>query len=265
VYLILHKILARLPQKLTHGLLNFFLKRVFKYRYAVIQNNLKAVFYTKGMEEISVLVNEYYNNLARYISEIIRYPEKNLVKNGFIHFENGHLLEDYNPDKKHLIILTGHIGNWELIIPSLPLITTTKVYGVYKPLSNKSLDKYILKFRGKFGLVLTPMHKVVRYISNSSQRKAYVFINDQSPPLTSEGSIIEFLGQPTKWYNGIEKINKYYDCAFLYMHCYPKNFGYTIKFEPLDSNIPLIDYINKLEIDIRKYPSFWLWSHKRWK
>ena len=38
-----------------------------------------------------------------------------------------------------------------------------------------------------------------------------------------------------------------------------------ISFEKLEEKNPLSQYVNKLEEDIKVHPSFWLWSHKRWK
>ena len=224
-----------------------------------------SVFQNKDQREIKSLIKKNYKALARYISEIIKFPSTNLLSNNFLEFKGVELLKTHLPDKKHVILLASHLGNWELSIPSIPLITNLTVHGVYKPLSNKLLDRYIIKFRSKFGLKLSPMEHVFRKMKEAEQREIFVFINDQSPPKNGKGSIIDFFDMPTKWYNGIEKMNQKFDCSFIYMKCKPKDFGYKISFEKLEGNNPLLHYVNKLQQDIKNHPSFWLWSHKRWK
>ena len=72
------------------------------------------------------------------------------------------------------------------------------------------------------------MEHVFRKMKESHEREIFVFINDQSPPIHSKGSLIDFFGIPTKWYNGIEKMNQKFDCTFIYMKCKPKDFGYLV-------------------------------------
>jgi KDO2-lipid IV(A) lauroyltransferase len=230
----------------------------------MIFSNINASSISSSVEETKLISNKYYHVVARYISEIIKYGRRDYYKQQIVNFKNPNLLESSLDNSKNVILFGSHLGNWELVVPSLSAITSNQVVGIYKPLANNSLDKYITELRGKYGLKLAPMEQVLKQFYLPANC-GYVFINDQSPAKGSSGRWIDFLGRPTYWFNGIEKINKKFECSYIYIRVVPKKSTYNVEFVPITSEDPLKAYVSLLEKDIAEYPEYWLWSHNRWK
>ena len=67
----------------------------------------------------------------------------------------------------------------------LPLYSNTKFVSIYKPLTNKHFDKFMIDNRSRYGMILTPMQHVVREVINNRKnniRSLYSFLTDQTPP-----------------------------------------------------------------------------------
>jgi KDO2-lipid IV(A) lauroyltransferase len=247
-------------------MISFVIKNLLRYRKEVIEENLKNVKWKLPIN-INDVKSEYYGIIGKYITEIMAVftmSEKKLLNKVQLEQESLTTIEKMDK-KKRIILLSNHLGNWELVSMALPRYLKRNVIGVYKPLSNKYLDKILNSNRKRFGLQLAEMSEILRCIaSHETEGQAYLFINDQSPQKNAKGAEIEFLGRPTKFYNGIEKINERYDCDNYYIKVSPKTDVYFIGLEKIEKPL-LINYAQKLERDIHEFPSYWLWSHRRWK
>lgn len=242
-------------------LMTTIIKDILRYRYPIIRDNLKLCF---GAEYQANLIKEYYQYLTHLILETTssKYWEIEKIKST-VYIETDQL-NKINDSKQQVVILCAHVGNWEVIIPSLPLYISRKVYGVYKPISNKKVDRWIFELRSRFGLILKPMEQIVRSFYTDKDG-VFIFINDQSPPRGSTGSWIPFFGIDTLWHDGIIKLSRGKDIIFYYQKVKMNKGNYHITFEELNVNTVLEDYSSKLERDIVAQPQCWLWSHNRWK
>lgn len=260
---LLYQFISRLPVSWVRSFSYFLLKNVTKYRSTIILENLELCFPELRSEELVKIRKDYYRVLSRYFSEIVAFNKSS--KEEILKNYNFQISENYwSSIKGNTILMASHFGNWEVVIPLLPLFCPYRVIGVYKPLSNKRADEIIYNLRSKYGLELVPMEKVVR-LFNDEEPKIFVFINDQSPSKGSNGSWIKFMGNDTLWYEGILKLKKKFSIDFSYLKIWPNHSTYDIKIENLDDAKPLHDYVEKLETNIHQNRAYWLWSHRRWK
>jgi KDO2-lipid IV(A) lauroyltransferase len=151
-----------------------------------------------------------------------------------------------------------------------------KVITIYKPLKNKYFDQFIFKLRSKYGLVVTPMHQIIRDLvkcRSENVRTLSGFVGDQTPPPNENAYWTTFLNQETGFYRGAEKVALKYDMAVIFMNIVKVKRGYyniecKLMTEQPREEAPdsiISRYAEMLEEVIREKPEYWLWSHRRWK
>ena len=253
---------------------------IIKYRSAVIDQNLTNSFgSTLQPIQIKDIKKSFYKNLIRYLGEImyvVAWPKEKLTSS--ITVVDKDKWDKYFTSHKSIIVTASHYGNWEMNIVLLPALLQRKVIGFYKPMSNATMDNIMVGIRAKFGLELHPIDQTARIMH---QRKGediiYIFIADQTPLNMNGVYWNTFLGQRTPWLNGPEKLAKKFDYPVLYLDQIPADYTTSKQFYTLDikeiSATPRQNdegqitekYSQLLEKEILSNPSFWLWSHKRWK
>ena len=246
------------------------------YRKKVVFINLQNSFPEKSREEIKKIAKGFYKHFADVLIEIIKLihiNQKTLSKH--IKYLNFEILDKLYNQKKHVIAVTGHYGNWEWGI-GIPKYTNYNVIILYQPISNKYFNDLILKLRTQFGIKLVHMNKAIRTILRYQQQKKLTlsfFIADQSPQKNNIQYWTTFLNQETPVYFGIEKIAKKTNQAVVFFKMQKVKRGYytveIIKLFDETKNTEQYEitekHIRALENVINIQPEHWLWSHRRWK
>lgn len=267
VYRILLSIFSFIPYKrkgITSKVFTFVLASLVSYRKKVILTNLTSSFPEFDSNKIQTISNAYYSVLVTYLFETIQvYSKPKDFFHNKITFTNPEIL-DTLPEKSNIII-GSHYGNWEWAAMLQPLYTERKIVALYKPLSNKVLDKIVKEKRARFGLELLSMEEAVRKISKATESKSYIFVSDQSPAQATTGQWRNFLHQPTLFYEGAVVLAKRYGLKVFYQHVECKDEKYIVTYLPLDDTNIIDQYVLLLESQIKQMPEWWLWSHRRWK
>lgn len=248
---------------------------VFAYRKKVVLGNLKNSFPEKSEKEIMLICKKYYRNLCDLLLESIKTVSWNskAVKKR-IKLNNAELFKRLHEEGKSILIVMGHIGNWEWGGPCFSLSCNYQLYVIYQPLSNTYYDKIFVKARTKFNTKIIPRKDTLKsIIANKSGISASALIADQAPGPIKSALWMKFLNQDTAVFNGPEKIAKKMNLPVVYMNIERVKRGYyeltpTLLFEnpkTTEDNEITIAFNRKLEESILKYPDNWLWSHRRWK
>lgn len=245
------------------------------YRQSTITKNLKNSFPLKSIAEIQALRNNYIKHLSIIICESLKgfsIEQSDLAKR-FV-FNNPKVANKYYDQKRSIILVLGHIGNWEWGQAIVSHYLKFKCIGVYKSLTNQSFDKYLLKKRSQYDVKLLTQKEILKYIiANPDELNVYIFIADQYPP-SEPRLLVDFLNQKTYFDSSVEKIAKKYNLPVIYAdikssskpHSYMTDL-IEISASPVQSPVGEItkSYARLLEININRQPELWLWSHKRWK
>ncbi len=243
----------------------------------VAYNNLSNAFGDhKTPSEIRMIAREAFKNFARIPFEMgwaLRLNLNDFMRycrvNGFLNLQKAHA------KGKGVLILTLHIGNWELL--SNPVIFDGYKAGfVYRPLDFKPADKFITHYRSRFGGVPIPKKKSMRKILRPLKKGQCVGILLDQDSGRAAGVFADFFGKPACTNKGLAllalKTGAPVIPAFLARH----GTRFIIEFGP---EIPLVQtgqkekdilantqqYNRALEDIIRRYPEQWLWVHRRWK
>lgn len=266
--------LAWLPKRvlfLFADIFYFIVYYLIPYRKSVVCTNLSRSFPEKSYGEIKQLAKQYYRYFADLFFENIYLlgasPEKLL---GSTSFENMELLKNYYEEKKSVVVITGHYGNWEYM--SL-LFFFFKFKIAYKE-QKGAVDRLMKHIRSRFrDDQLIPMQQILRYmLTHKEEQRIYVFIADQSPTDKSK-CWTTFLHQDTNFFGGAEKMAAHLDLPVVYMEILRKGrASYHFSFssicetpKELPEHEVTIRFAALLEDAIKRNPQYWLWSHKRWK
>ncbi|MBW2109779.1 MAG: lauroyl acyltransferase, partial [Deltaproteobacteria bacterium] len=152
-------------------------------------NNLKLAFgHEETPDQIQQLARKVFRNLGRILFEIgwaLRLNPEDFSR----YFSIRHLsrLEAAYQKGKGVLILTGHMGNWELLTVIGRMIGyPTSI--VFRPLDFAPLNRFFERFRGRFGARLIPSQWAMAGILRSLKRGELVAV---------------LLDQNVDWYQGV--------------------------------------------------------------
>jgi len=236
--------------------------------------NLKKSFPEKSDEEIQKIQDKFY----RYFCDLIFETFKTLTikpdtLKKHVKFDDMTAFEDFYKQGRSVIIVMGHLGNWELGGARFSQDPYHQLFVIYHPLANKYFDRLVYHMRTRLGNKLYAMQDTFRgMIRNKNEVTATAFIADQTP--SPEGSYwTTFLNQDTPIFVGTAKIAKKLKYPIIYVSIKrPKRGYYEVVSELLIENpgsLPEDEiserHTRRLERDIRENPHIWLWTHRRWK
>ena len=276
-------LLALLPFRILYLISDFFYFIIYyigRYRRKLVWKNLCNVFPKKTQSEIRKIERDFYRHFCDYFVETIKLLHISDVQmqKHFV-FNNMEPVQHYLDKKQPIVLVLGHYGNWEWV-PSIMLhlkIDADLIFGqVYRPLRNKTFDRFFLYLRKRFHSVGFTKHDVYRDIVNlRKEKKNWIigFMSDQKPSGNQIPYRMLFLNQETPVLTGTEKIARHTGAAVCYLDITCLKRGYyegsifvisdhsseTSEFEITEK------YIRCLEQTIFRNPSAYLWTHNRWR
>jgi len=254
----------------------FVLYRLLGYRKQVVLTNMRNSFPGKTEDEINQLAKKYYHYLCDLTLETFKtltISKKTMVKRCRFTDEALQTFNELAAKNQSIILVMGHLGNWEWAGNSFSLLCKHHLYVIYHPLSHKQFDGLMYSMRSRFGTGLIPMKDTFRQmLANRNELTATAFIADQSPP--KEGAHwMDFLNQETPVFKGTELIARKINYPIVYGSIKRVKRGYyevsveVLIEQPKDTSEGEITetHTRRLEQDIVAQPETWIWSHRRWK
>src|ERR1051326_3892676 len=272
-------LISVLPYWLFYGfsdLVFFLLYYVIGYRKKVVMQNLKNSFPGREEKELRRIMRRYYRYLCDLFLETFQTltmsRDFSLRRCGF-DARAKELFDKYHSERKSVIIVMGHFGNWEWGGNTFSIVCRQQLYVIYHPLVNPYFNSLIVKMRTRFGTKLIAMRDTFKdMVKNRAEINATAFIADQTPP--PEGAYwTTFMNQDTPVFQGTEKIAKKLNYPVVYVSVRRQRRGHYLLYaetlfeEPAKTADGEISeaHTRRLEADIKSQPETWLWSHRRWK
>jgi KDO2-lipid IV(A) lauroyltransferase len=247
-----------------------------KYRRKIVRKNLELSKVAKSTKDLIRIEKKFYRHLTDVFFEMFKFysisPEE--MKKRF-YIENPEIFYELEKKNKSVMFMTSHYGGFEWFlsinyhVPQLP-------FAVYTPLTNKSLDSLIKKFRLRHGSKLISRYKAGSYIKKQiKENKLFLYgmAADQSAQIRSITYWKEFLGVKVPVFTGSERIAKQHDIPVVFGKVVKIKRGHYKVVVDLISEFPneykdyqITDiYIKKLEKQIREIPEYYYWTHNRFK
>jgi Lauroyl/myristoyl acyltransferase len=238
--------------------------------------NLAKSFPEKMGNELKNIEREFYKHFCDIFFENLILPFLSIKRlNKRFVYKNPEILEPYYQKNKSVIIYAGHYGNWEMAL-NITSFIKHKLYTAYKEQHIKGFNKFIIRTRRRKGIELVLMNnfakQLVRNIQDGIPTMAFL-LGDQRPDMFNVRYWTTFLNQDTPVLLGPERLSKKLDLPVFFFDLKKTGRGkYETSFILIEDNpsqtkeFEIIEKCTQyLENMIKRDPTIWLWTHKRWK
>jgi KDO2-lipid IV(A) lauroyltransferase len=273
--------LGRMPRglaRLLAGLLSWGVYRLMGRLRRVGERNLGLALPELSFTERERILRRVFRHLGWQLVEFCRmsrYSAENT--RGWIRTEG---LEHYVAAQargKGVLVLTGHLGAWELSSFYHSLMGFPMGM-VIRPLDNRLLDDFVNRIRCLHGNRVLPKDEFARGLLTAMHAGETVGIlmdTNMTPP---QGVFVRFFGVTACTASGLARVALKTSAAVLpgFLLWEPDEGQYVLHFGPellfahtgqaeADILTATQQCNDALETWIRRYPDQWLWIHRRWK
>ncbi len=265
---------------LLSNLISFILYYVIRYRRKVVRKNISESYPNLSRRKRWLIERRFYTHFCDIFMESVKFfsiSKKELMKR--MQFKGVELVEDSCRRGKSCGIYLGHYGNWEWP-SSMPLWINPELgltAQLYHPLENLVTDRLVYYTRQRFGGISIPANQSIReLVKYQKLGKPLIigFVADQTPWWRDIHYWTNFLNHPdTPVFTGAERIMKKFDMDVYYLDIRRIRRGkYVAEYKRITTTpkeCPEFwiteQYNRMMEKTINRAPSYWLWSHNRWK
>ena len=276
-YYVLVLPLSYLPLPVLYIFTDFFyllLITIAPYRKSVIEGNIARSFPAKTQAEQKKIKRQFYRHFTNLLAEGVKNLtiSKKVLQRRF-RVLNPELMDDLYAKGKNVLLVSGHYNNWEWLISSQPLHFKHKAYGIGMPMTSAFWDKKINARRSRFGMNVIHAKNYKEELSKATDTHAVLVLSDQSPGDSLKSYWMNFLNQQTAVLFGTELMANELDYAVVFFVIRKVRRGkYEMELTEITQNARALNWgeiteahAHLLEKEITNAPSYWLWSHKRWK
>lgn len=275
--------LSLLPFRALYVFSDFLYILIYKlvgYRKAIVRRNLASSFPEKSAEELVCIERGFYHWFCDYFVETIKLlsitPQE---MRRHIEFRNIEELERCYDEGQSCAAILGHYCNWEWLSATGIAYTRHKdaVSGlIYHPLYSEVFNRLFVSLRSHLGGVCIAKNEILRYLVKYKKEKRHSlfgYISDQVPKWENIHLWVDFLNHDTPVFTGGERIMRKMNNAVFYVDMERTRRGhYTCTFKLITKEpgrLPEYEitgtFFKMLERSVRRQPSYYLWTHNRWK
>ena len=251
--------------------------RPFGIRRGVVERQVAAAFPDAGADEVRRIARAAYEHLGRTTIEVALLP--GLGREGVLALFEGvdgwEHVERAMTEKKGILFVTGHLGNWELA-GSYVASRGIPLDAVVRRQTNPMFDRWLNETRARIGMNVVPDSEAVRRIPRSlRQGRTIALVADQGVKGLAS-TFVPFFGRPAKTPRGPAVFALRFDAPILFATALRQPSGkYRFFIEPVpvartgdtedDVDETVAAYTRVIEAFVRRYPEQYLWHHRRWR
>ncbi|MCS6988473.1 MAG: lipid A biosynthesis acyltransferase [Chloroherpetonaceae bacterium] len=248
-----------------------------KLRRKLVETNLRLSFPEKSEEERARIARQVYIEQAQSLLEIMRAPliRSKADAEKIFEVKNMSLAERLCAEGKGAVVVSAHFGNWELKAMCWAFLAKPCVI-VYKPFSNKFLDKKMLEWRTLGGNEFISMSDAPKLgLKRLREGKFLALLSDQAAH--GDDYFTNFLGREAAIFLGAAVFALRTKLPVILSMSRRIGVGKhllelsEIKTDDLTSfsaeNVRILAerYTRAIEDYVCRYPEQWFWLHNRWK
>jgi KDO2-lipid IV(A) lauroyltransferase len=246
-------------------------------RRDVVERQVAGAFPELSAHEVRDIAIASYAHLGRTSIETALLPSyhRNRIIDLFDDVEGWSILEERLARDKGLIMVTGHLGNWELggaylAARGLP------IDAVARYMANPLFDRYLTDTRERIGMTVVHDDEAVRRVPRALRAgHAVAFLMDQGA-VGLASTWVPFFGRLAKTPRGPAVFALRLGAPIVFGAALRQPNGhYRLTFEPIDSTPTgdlerdveriVTEYTSVLERWVRRAPEQYFWHHRRWK
>ena len=247
--------------------------RPFRIRRDLVEANLRIAFPDRDPAWIRRTAAASYAHLGREAVNTMLAARNPGAFSDAVHHEGLDLLRERLETGRGVVLLGGHLGNWELGAGSLAL-AGLPVFAVARRQRNPLFDRRIVAVRNRLGIQLIRRGDARKEVLGSlRQNRVVVFIADQDA--RQAGVFVPFFNRAASTARGPAVFAQRSGAELAFMAPVREPDGrLRVRIEPLDvpqgGETGLVEritraYMAMLEKAVREVPEQYLWHHRRWK
>jgi KDO2-lipid IV(A) lauroyltransferase len=246
---------------------------LFRKRRKLALDNLNQALgknYTPAQQKN--IIKKVFINLSLNFVEFLRFEEINSTNlSQFVTFHGKEYFDAAYEKKQGILLLTGHIGNWELLAASISLVGVRGSMLV-KSAHQKFFDDFLIQQREAKNIKLfygkNSIRDILKFLKSGGAMGSII---DQHG-IGRDSVIVPFFGRPASTLKGLAVLSERTNIPVIPGYIYrDENFHHHLVFFPpiqhTDNSIEgrTLQYTQWLESVITKHPDQWMWTHNRWK
>jgi len=249
---------------------------VIGIRRSVTLENLGKAFPDRTEEWIRRTAGACYRHFGRVGVELARLPKLDVQWiEKYVDILGRDVLDRSQARGKGGVVMSGHLGNWEIMGAS-PSVLGYPVTYIVTTQRNKAVERWMDELRAGRGIEIIKTHdNPIRMIRSLKKNRLIAVLCDQDAH--EDGEFIPFFGRLASTPRGGAVLQLKTDASpiFCYATGLPRG-RWRITFEDIpvpqegmdrkDAETAVLTYVTRrLQEEIRKHPEQWLWMHRRWK
>lgn len=258
-------------------------------RRSLVERQIAAAFPDATSERVAEIAAASYRHFGREMTEITR-----LQRTGTSELP-GRVSTDAATDRwidrmragEGTLIVTGHVGNWE-VAGALLAARGVPLAAVVKRQSNPRFDDWLAAARRRLGIEPVYMEDAMFAIPRLLRAgRSVALVADQDA--RSHGLIVTFLGRPASTFRGPARLALATGAPLVFGASVREGEGYRVRMEPVDDAASRVAnaaaagasgageasrdpelaltraWVERLEAHVRRVPEQYFWFHRRWK
>lgn len=172
------------------------------------------------------------------------------------------------------VLVTGHLGAWELLAQSTVRAASAPVCAVAKPARSTATSLFVERMRARAGVrvIWSGRTSLLRdMLSCLNRKETLIMVVDQRPD-QRRGPEVDFLDRRTEFVGGPAALAAKRDCPLVAAFCVREGpFSYRLESEILRSPGGTQDAVElsqriagAIERRVRAQPEQWMWNYRRW-
>ena len=246
-------------------------------RKRVVERQIAAAFPDLSPEAVVNLSRESYEHLGRTFVEtaLLDSIGKDGLQKLVESVEGWEEIEEVMAKGRGAVLVTGHIGNWELA-GSYVAARGIPLDAIVRGMANPLFDAYINHTREAIGMTVVHDSEAVKRTPRSLRAgRAVAFVADQGV-MGLASTFVPFFGRPAKTPRGAAVFALRFNVPVVFVVALRKPNGrYRIVVERIeapqtgdrdrDVDAIVARFTQHLEKWVRAVPAQYFWQHRRWK
>ncbi len=246
-------------------------------RVQIASRNLSQAFPDKSSSWVNETTNGCFRNLGIVLLEILLLRTISKSKlNKYIRFNHLELVEELAKQNLGILMLSGHLGNWEILALGGGIQVPLPIIMVVEPQRNKYMSNDMYRMRTKFGNMTTSRYQAAREIVNAIKKNQIVALLVDQSATSNKDIFVDFFGRPAATYEAPASLALRFNVPVIYGVAVRQTDGtYLVDLKQIPHDDLKYDkhgieeftkrHVKMLEDAIREHPDQWAWMHKRWK
>jgi KDO2-lipid IV(A) lauroyltransferase len=272
--------LMRLPPGLLRAACRLLVSAPAKLLHArVAEQNLITAFGAMPPSERRAVLDAMFANIGHLPAEVLAaahrgadFVRSRFQGNGIAKWRR--LQEQFECG---LVAITGHIGNWELLLQYFQLEGSRRVGGVVaKRITNPGLNTLVEEMRGRFGVPTLYSDSGVKAMAEIVRRGETIGLVPDQDISKLAGTFVPFFGRPAYTPTGPARLALVTGAPIVCAFCLRVGDKMEVVVEDpilVDPRAPRAEEVirltrawnDRIEAFIRAHPEQWMWLHDRWR